>query len=390
MKATAIEPRLLHGLAELEFTDHGVQLHRLPAWVRHQFPDRQLLAMESQPSGARLVLRTTARTVELTTQATRMAYRGAVRPRGCLDIFVNGDFRSRDVLDGGDVVEIDLETGDVTSMTGPAHTTVVTGLPPGENRVEIWLPHNESVALLELRADGPVAEDVAASPTWVHHGSSISQGSNATAPSETWPATAARRGNVAIRNLGFGGSALVDPFMARVIRDTPADYLSVKFGINVVNLDAMHLRAFVPAVHGFLDTIRDGHPETPIVVISPVFCGIHENTPGPAAIDTSTVGTGQVQFIATGRPEDRAHGRLTLEVIRRELQSLIQRRGDDRNLHYLDGTTLFGPADAVELPLPDGLHPNAAAHLRIGERFAEYAFAVDGPFRPAGADHRRA
>ena len=383
MEATAIDLRLIHGLAEVEFTDNGVRLHRLPAWVRHQFPDERLLAMESQPSGVRVVMRTTARTVELTMKTSRSAYRGIARPRGCLDIFVNGVFVDRDVLDGGDVIEIDLESGAVSSSTGPAHTTVVTGLPAGENRVEIWLPHQESVELLELRADGPVAEDVSPSPAWVHYGSSISQGSNATAPSEIWPAIAARRGNVALRNLGFGGSAMVDPFMARVIRDAPADYISVKLGINVVNLDAMGLRVFVPAVHGFLDTIRDGHPDTPIVVISPIFCGIHEVTPGPGAIDTTMLGAGQLQFIATGRPEDQAQGRLTLEVIRRELQSLVQRRAGDGHLHYLDGTTLYGAADAEELPLPDGLHPNAAAHSRIGERFAGYAFADDGPFRPA-------
>lgn len=384
MKATAIEPRLIHGLAELELTDRGVRLHRLPTWVRQQFPDDQLLSMESQPSGARLVLRTTARTIELTTQPTRMAYRGLVRPRGCLDIFINGVFTRRDVLDGGDLIEIDLESGAVSSEPGPTHTTVVTGLPPGENRVEIWLPHNEAVELLELRSDGPINDDVCAFPTWLHHGSSISQGSNAAAPSEIWPAVAARRGSVELRDVSFGGSVVVDPFMARVIRDAPADYISVKLGINVVNLDAMRLRAFVPAVHGFLDTIRDGHPDTPIVLISPIFCGIHEDTPGPGAIDISTLGSGQVRFVATGRPKDQTQGRLTLTVIRRELQSLVERRVGDGNLRYLDGTTLYGRSDAVQLPLPDGLHPNAAAHIRIGERLADYAFTGNGPFGPVG------
>ncbi|MFD0784369.1 hypothetical protein ACFQZ8_10650 [Micromonospora azadirachtae] len=165
-----------------------------------------------------------------------------------------------------------------------------------------------------------------------------------------------------------------------MIRDAPADYISVKLGINVVNLDAMRLRAFVPAVHGFLDTIRDGHPEVPLVLISPLFCGVHEDTPGPGAIDPASIGTDQVRFVATGAPGDVALGRLTLQVIRRELRSLADRRANDRNLHYLDGTSLYGPADAVELPLPDGLHPSAEAHRRIGTRFAAYAFTGTGPF----------
>ncbi len=97
----------------------------------------------------------------------------------------------------------------------------------------------------------------------MHHGSSISQGSNAAHPTGTWPVVAARLAGVELMNLGYGGSALLDPFTARIIRDTPADLISIKIGINLVNADLMRLRAFVPAMHGFLDTIRDGHPATP-------------------------------------------------------------------------------------------------------------------------------
>ena len=76
------------------------------------------------------------------------------------------------------------------------------------------------------------------------------------------------------------------------MRDTPADLISVKIGINLVNADLMRLRAFTPAVHGFLDTIRDGHPTTPLLVVSPILCPIHEDTPGPSAADLSDLGTG--------------------------------------------------------------------------------------------------
>lgn len=93
---------------------------------------------------------------------------------------------------------------------------------------------------------------------WLHHGSSISHGSNATRPTAIWPALAARLGGVELTSLGFGGSALLDPFTARAMRDTAADLMGVKIGINLVNMDLMRLRAFGPAVHGFPDTIRDG------------------------------------------------------------------------------------------------------------------------------------
>lgn len=69
-----------------------------------------------------------------------------------------------------------------------------------------------------------------------------------------------RRGGVEFHNLGFGGGALVDPSIARVICGSSPDLISVKLGINVVNSDCMRLRAFAPAVHAFFVTIRDVHP----------------------------------------------------------------------------------------------------------------------------------
>lgn len=380
LSTTPLTSALVRGVAELEPTDRGLRPHRLPRWVRDRFPDGQLLAVEVQPAGARIAFRTTATAVDLVTHPTRVAHRGADRPRGALDVLVDGVLVTRDVLEDGDVVEVDLTTGTTTARAGSPHTTRLRGLAEGPKRVEIWLPHNEALDLVELRADAPVEEDPARGPRWVHHGSSISHGSNAAAPTGTWPVVAARAAGADLLNLGLGGSALVDPFLARVIGDTAADVISVKLGINVVNLDLMRLRAFGPAVHGFLDTIRDGHPDTPLLLVSPLFCGPHETTPGPAAIDPATLGTGQVRFTATGDPAAVAAGALTLEVVRRELRAVVEHRADDPHLHLLEGTVLYGAEDAAALPLPDGLHPGPEAHRLIGERFAARVFGPGGPF----------
>jgi SsfX3, N-terminal domain len=40
--------------------------------------------------------------------------------------------------------------------------------------------------------------------------------------------------DVDLVNLGFSGSMMLDPFVARTIRDLPADLLSVEVGINIV------------------------------------------------------------------------------------------------------------------------------------------------------------
>lgn len=147
--------------------------------------------------------------------------------------------------------------------------------------------------------------------TWLHHGSSISHGSVAASPTTTWPALAAALGGVELINLGLSGSALLDPFTARAMRDTAADLISVKIGINLVNTDLMRMRAFTPAVHGFLDTIREGHPDTPLLVISPILCPIHEDTPGPTLPDLTALRDGQLRFRAAGDPAGRVNGKLS-------------------------------------------------------------------------------
>ncbi|WP_326622225.1 GDSL-type esterase/lipase family protein [Streptomyces decoyicus] len=380
---TPLTAGLLRGALDLEHTEHGVLPHRLPARARAQCTDGLLAMAEAQASGVRLVFRTRATAIELDALRTKNAYQGAPpRPDGLYDLFVDGRPAGQAGVTGGNVLMVDLTTGSAETRPGPVGTLRFTGLPDRVKDVEIWLPHNEITQLVALRTDAPVEPlPDAGRKKWLHHGSSISHGSDAASPSTTWPALAASLGGVELTNLGLSGSALLDPFTARALRDTPADLISVKIGINLVNADLMRLRAFGPAVHGFLDTIREGHPGTPLLVVSPLLCPIHEDTPGPSAPDFSNLSAGKLQFRAAGDPAERAAGKLTLNVIREELARLVkQRAADDPNLHYLDGRDLYGEADFAELPLPDQLHPDAATHRRIGERFAALAFGSGGPF----------
>ncbi len=343
--------QFVRGAVELETTTTGVLPHRLPAWARRQFPDPQLMTSEAQPSGVRIAFRGSATGVELRVVATRQSYPGVPpRPLGVYDLRIDGDLVGLTTADEGRVV--------------------FTGLPAREKLVEIWLPHHEQTELVSCRVEGSAEPVLDGRPVWVHHGSSLSQGSNAASPSTTWPAVAAALTGHQLLNLGFGGGALVDASTARVLRDLPADVLSVELGINVVNADAMRMRAFTPAVHGFLDTVREGHPTTPLVVVTPLHCALHEETPGPGAFDLQALAGGTVRFTATGTPEP---GRLTLSTARAELARIVaQRQADDPNLHLVDGLELFGAADEAEHPLPDALHLDAASHLLVGERFAAH------------------
>ncbi|MFF8970700.1 GDSL-type esterase/lipase family protein [Streptomyces sp. NPDC014995] len=381
---TPLTADLLRGALEIERTEHGILPHRLPAAARAQCADGQLAMAEAQPSGVRLAFRTRATAVELDTLPTKRDYVGAPpRPDGVYDLLVDGRLTAQGSVTGGHTLTIDMTTGTFEHRPGSPGTVRFTDLPEGSKDIEIWLPHNERTELVALRTDAPV-DPAPADPdrrVWLHHGSSISHGSDAASPTAIWPALAARLGGVELVNLGLAGSALLDPFTARVLRDTPADLISVKIGINLVNADLMRLRAFTPAVHGFLDTIREGHPATPLLVVSPVLCPMHEETPGPSVPDLGDLGSGRLRFVPMGDRAEVAGGKLTLRVIRDELARIVaQRAADDPNLHHLDGRELYGEGDATELPLPDQLHPDAATHRRMGERFAALAFAEGGAF----------
>ncbi|MBN9333900.1 SGNH/GDSL hydrolase family protein [Devosia sp.] len=375
MKTFAITADLLFGAQELERTETGLQPHRLPAGARKQNEDAGFSMAERQPSGVRLKFRTTASLVEMDVLPTKRVYTGMpARPDGVFDLRIDGELVQQKTALGGRIMRIGMAPPSMVLEPGEVQLLRFENLPVREKLVEIWLPHDEMLELVALRADADLVP-VAPQKIWLHHGSSISQGSNATSPTGIWPAVAATLGDVDLVNMGFGGNALLDPFTARAMRDTPADLISLKMGINLVNVDLMRMRAFGPALHGFLDTIREGHPETPLVVVSPIYCPIHETTPGPCQFDFAALAEGRLLFRAEGNAEEAARGKLTLVAIRQKMQEIIaQRAASDPNIHYLDGLELYGPADNAQLPLPDALHPDGAVHALIGQRFAGKVF----------------
>jgi lysophospholipase L1-like esterase len=363
---------LVHGAVELDHTDRGLLPHRLPRRARAKGADDQLLMSESQPSGVRLAFTTTATTIELDTLPTKRGYVGLPpRPNGIYDLLVDQQLTQQASVMAGDTLSIDLNSGSQCLSPGAPGTARFTGLPPGDKTVEIWLPHDETTLLVELRSDAPLTPDTSTAPRWVHYGSSISQGSTAASPSTTWPALVAVAAGLDLLNLGFGGGALLDIFVAQTIADLDADLVTLEIGINIVNTDAMRRRSFESLAHGFLDIVRAGHPDIPLVVLSPFLCPIHEDTPGPTAPDAAAFARGETRFIAAGDPADVARGKLSLNAVRETLAKVVyERSADDARLHLIDGRTLYSESDAERLPLPDNLHPDAATHRLIAGRAA--------------------
>ncbi|MBE1513595.1 SGNH/GDSL hydrolase family protein [Nesterenkonia halotolerans] len=373
---------LLRGALEYETTARGLMPWRLPSWAREQSFDPAVGRVAGEPTGVRLDFHTAATSVVLLTHPTRRVSSDSAAPQAFYDVILDGALFARlpsPGEDAGTTLRTDQATGKVTTTKGPDARLSVPDLPAGEHHVQIWLPHNETTELIGLLSDA----DVRPSPTasrlhWLHHGSSISHGFDAAHPSGTWPAVAAAAAGVELTNLGLAGQAMLDPFTARTLRSAEADVISVKLGINIVNADTMRLRTFVPAVHGFLDTIREGrHAHTPLLLISPLHCGIQEATPGPLLFEELDAGP---RYSALGDPDEVSQGRLNLQGVRTALRQIAdQRMATDPHLHFLDGLELFGAADEAELPFRDQLHPGSEAHLRIGERFANVALAPGGP-----------
>ncbi|MFE7273428.1 GDSL-type esterase/lipase family protein [Streptomyces sp. NPDC057623] len=369
-------PVELRGALDVETTQAGIMPRRLPAWTREQYQDPSVYGVTLMPSGVRLVFRTDARELELDvlTSTGQLDTDPHPRPTGMLELLVDGALAGRRQAPLGNVLRMAGPGKSQRLIPGEPGTVRFAGLPAGLKTVELWLPQQTPTELVELRADGQVlAPQADGRRRWVHHGSSISHCIEADGPTGTWPVVAAALGGVEVINLSQAGNALLDPYVARTIRDTPADLISLKAGINIVSLSAFRLRTFGPAVHGFLDTIRDGHPDTPLLLVSPVSCPALEETPGPTATDPDG------RITALGDPADVDRGALTLTVVRAELARITAaRQAHDPHLHYLDGRELLGPEETDDLA--DGLHPTATAYRRMGKRFAAHAFADDGPF----------
>lgn len=361
------------GVLELEPVDDAIILHRMPGWARVQHNDVALSLLETMPSGARIEMVTDATEIELDVRLTLLQLGDGLGPAATFELEVDGELLDVQETRVGTLIVIDEESGGVELRPGGSTTVTFTGLPAGEKRVRVWLPHAAAVRLHELRASGDVAPPAASGVRrWIHYGSSISHCLEATRPTGVWPVIAARLAGVDLQSFAFAGQCQLDPFAGRMIARQPADLVSLKLGINVVNADTMRDRTFVPAVHGLLDTIREQHPEVPLVVITPIVCPVAEDHCGP-----TIVRGGQCAVI--DRPTELSIGSLTLRRIRELEAEIVAARRDagDVNLHLLQGPDLFGPADVGHLR--DGLHPDAEGYARMGERFHALAFR-DGPF----------
>jgi hypothetical protein len=363
------------GALDFDRREKGIGPRRLPAWTRPQLP-RVMQMNVRMPSGVRLAFSTSSTCVELDVLITRIRTPPRELRPAVFDLMINGETIISQSQDSGNTIVLDPRKPDEFELIrGSACRVRFEGLAPTEKSCELWLPTN---ALVELRSFSIDSDAVlnppppSTLPRWLHYGSSISQCAEASSPTATWPAIAARLAGMNLQSFGFGGQCHLDQFVARTIRDQSADRISLKIGINIVNMDSMRERVFVPALHGFLDTVREGKPETPILLLSPIYCPSAETNPGPTLLGDDG------KFRTVPGNEELRQGCMSLSLMRELTESVVETRQQqgDQHLRYLSGLSLFGPEDARDLP--DDLHPNPEGYVRMGERFHAAVFAPGG------------
>lgn len=220
-------------------------------------------------------------------------------------------------------------------------------VPAGDSVLEIWLPQSTDFRLRDLTLpDGArlLPYRPPQRPRWLAYGSSITQCASAPTPTRTWPALVARSLGWDLTCLGFAGECHLDPMIARTIADRPADLVTACLGINVYGQGSFNARSYLPAVLGFISAIRDGHPDIPIVLISPICSPEREETSGAAG--------------------------MTLRGMREQLAEahrLLHGHGDS-NLHLVNGPDLLGEAQSDLLG--DGLHPTGEGYAAIAKAIA--------------------
>lgn len=324
------DPRLTwQGIISLQTTDKWTMPWRIPCTEKELFaPDNDLLPRAAMPAGIRISFHSNTTFVAGAFVPYLITPQSGSYRDGKIDLYCDGSMKGSLPLDHKDVFAFD-------------------GLTANEKLVELWLPQIGEFRLksLQLSDNATLRPFRDTRPKWITYGSSISHCAAAESPSQTWPAIVARERGLNLTCLGYGGQCHLDPMIARMIRDLPADVISIKAGINIYGSNSMGPRSFRPALIGTVKTIREKHPDTPIALISAIFSCDRETT-------ANAVG-------------------FTLTQMRDEVADAARRlrQAGDRNLHYCNGLELLGPDDARHLP--DQLHPNAEGYELMARRFLE-------------------
>jgi lysophospholipase L1-like esterase len=223
------------------------------------------------------------------------------------------------------VGEVDAAEGEHTvRLPGPAGGTAI-----------VHLPERMGPTILEVTGVGGGIAPAPEQPRWLCYGDSIAEGWVVTGPDRAWPAVVGRDVGVDVVNLGYAGSARGEIPSAEELAELDADVITICHGTNCWTRTPHSTALFAQGLRDFVTIVRQGHPETPIVAVSPITRPDAEDTP-------NRLGT-------------------TLVDLRRAFEDVMgELRADDPALTLVEGFPLV----TVE-QLVDGIHPGDEGHAAM-------------------------
>ena len=296
------------GCVSLQAEEKWVSPWRIPYRKREFFPFLNQRVSHTT-SGVRLYFSTNTKKLQI-----KFLARDKETNPTSLDIFINGEpYKEVDLIDDDMILELIA--------------------PDGMNDFVIYLPTDKPVWLDSIAIDDDaniVTTKRPSLPRWLHYGSSISHAELAR-PTRAWPVQVARKLGLNLRNFGFSGNCQSEPMMGRLLRDLPADYITLKLGVNSYG-GALSERIFASNVIGLIQIIREKHPGIPLGIISPIYSPLRESKKGESG--------------------------LSIEDMRDILKGIVKtcQKYNDSDIHYICGLDIFGKED-IEF-MPDKLHPD--------------------------------
>lgn len=319
------------------FAENGGELSRLPVKLKDSYR-KPVWELAQSPSGGRIRFRTNSTHMSIRLEypkAPDMTNMHAFGQTG-VDLYVNGTYWNTAIASR------DSKPGLVQEHS------FYEDQPRVYREITIYLPLYMPVKVLGIGIDAD-AEIQAPKPfalkkPIVFYGTSITQGGCASRSGMSYEAILGRMLNVDFVNLGFSGNGKGDPAMARTVASIDASYYVLDFAQNNPTVESL-AKVYEP----FIDTIRSKHPETPILVITPIYSA-HE----------------------AGLANSKLVGMRAL--IRRVAAQRIA--AGDKNIQIVEGTDLIGSSRADGLV--DGTHPNDLGFEWMAEGLAARISTVLG------------
>lgn len=305
------------------FAEDG-QLARLPQRIRECVPE-PVWGLAQHTSGMRLRFATDSTSLGLRARFSALTAMNNMPRTGQVgvDLYVDGQYWRPMYPEASDA--------DFTGM-------FFEGLPRQRREVCLYFG---LYAPLELHAIGfddeasfAAPEPFALDKPVVYYGTSITQGGCATRAGMSYQAIVSRALNVDFVNLGFSGNGRGETVLAETIAEIDAACYVMEWAQNCPTLEEVRER-YAP----FLQILREQHPTTPIVCITPIF-GTNEEWGHNVAFGAMR------------------------EIIREAAGARIA--AGDAHLTLVEGLDLLGPADREGLV--DAVHPNDLGFMGMARR----------------------